>query len=124
MLSTKKMGQNEKVYIIAEVGPNHNGSMKTAKKIIKLLKNSGTNAIKFQLANPDQVYSDDAFMAAYQKRNTKLNSIKKMSEKNQLTKENHLKLKKLCKKYNMDYICSAFDLGSLKFLVKTKNKNN
>ena len=118
MLSTKKMRQNEKVYIIAEVGPNHNGSMKTAKKIIKLLKNSGTNAVKFQLANPDQVYSDDAFMAAYQKRNTKLNSIKKMSEKNQLTRENHLKLKKLCKKYNMDYICSAFDLGSLKFLVK------
>ena len=62
------MRKNKKVYIIAEIGPNHNGSLKTAQKIIKLLKNSGTDAIKFQLANPDEVYSDDAFMADYQKK--------------------------------------------------------
>ena len=111
------MRKNKKVYIIAEIGPNHNGSFKTAQKIIKLLKNSGTDAIKFQLANPDEVYSDDAFMADYQKKNTGLKSIKKMSEKNQLSKESHIKLKKLCKKFNIDYICSAFDLQSLKFLV-------
>ena len=40
-----------KTYIIAEIGPNHNGSFFLAKKIIKKLKNSGVNAIKFQLAN-------------------------------------------------------------------------
>ena len=39
MLSTKKMRQNEKVYIIAEVGPNHNGSMKTAKKSLDQKRN-------------------------------------------------------------------------------------
>ena len=56
-----------KTYIIAEIGPNHNGSFSLAKKIIKKLKSSGVNAIKFQLANPDLVYSDDAFLAKYQK---------------------------------------------------------
>ena len=39
-----------KTYIIAEIGPNHNGSFKLAKKMINLLKDSGVDAIKFQLA--------------------------------------------------------------------------
>ncbi len=111
---------HKKTYIIAEVGPNHNGSFFLAKKIIKKLKNSGVNAIKFQLANPDLVYSDDAFLAKYQK-SSGANSIKEMSIKNQLTKEHHLKLSILCKKYKIDYLCSAFDLDSLNFLVKKIN---
>ena len=41
-----------------------------------------------------------------------------MSIKNQLTKEQHLKLSILCKKYKIDYLCSAFDLDSLNFLIK------
>ena len=55
-----------KTYIIAEIGPNHNGSFKIAKKIISLLKDSGVNAIKFQLANPENVYSKNSFKADYQ----------------------------------------------------------
>ena len=106
-----------KTYIIAEIGPNHNGSFFLAQKIIKKLKNSGVNAIKFQLANPDLVYSDDAFLAKYQK-HSGVSSIKEMSIKNQLTKEQHLKLSILCKKYKIDYLCSAFDLDSLNFLIK------
>ena len=65
------MIKRKKVYIIAEIGPNHNGSFKTAKKMVKYLKNSGADAIKFQLGTPDEVYSQDAFMAEYQKKNTK-----------------------------------------------------
>ena len=57
-----------KTYIIAEIGPNHNGSFKIAKKMISLLKDSGVDAIKFQLANPDNVYSKNAFKAEYQKK--------------------------------------------------------
>ena len=43
----------------------------------------------FQLANPDLVGSDDAFLAKYQK-HSGVSSIKEMSIKNQLTKEQHL----------------------------------
>ena len=44
-------------------------------------------------------------------------SIKQMSIKNQLTYKEHLKLSNLCKRFNIDYLCSAFDLKSLKFLI-------
>ena len=38
-----------KPYIIAEIGSNHNGSLKNAYKLIDVAKNSGANAVKFQL---------------------------------------------------------------------------
>ena len=79
-----------KTFIIAEIGPNHNGSFKIAKKMVNLLKGSGVDAIKFQLANPEAVYSKNAFKADYQKKNTKKSSILEMSKKLQLTKKNHL----------------------------------
>ena len=56
-------------------------------------------------------------MAKYQK-HSGVSSTKEMSIKNQLTKEQHLKLSILCKKYKIDYLCSAFDLDSLNFLIK------
>ena len=54
--------------IIAEIGPNHNGSLSTAVKMIKKLAFSDVDVIKFQLGNPKSVYSDDAFKADYQKK--------------------------------------------------------
>ena len=107
-----------KTYIIAEIGPNHNGSFQTAKKMISLLKGSGVDAIKFQLANPENVYSKNSFKANYQIKNTEKGSIKDMSRKYQLSKQDHIKLAKLCYKNKIDYLCSAFDKESLEFLVK------
>ena len=52
------------------------------------------------------------------KKNDKEKSIIKMSKKNQLSKESHLHLAKICKKFDKRYACTAFDLNSLKFLVK------
>tara|TARA_Y100001970_G_C14151725_1_gene813085 strand:+ start:134 stop:1144 length:1011 start_codon:yes stop_codon:yes gene_type:complete len=107
-----------KVYIIAEVGPNHNGSLFNAKKYIDQIKKTNADAVKFQLANPNQVYSLDSFKARYQKRNDGKRSIIEMSKKNQLSKGDHLKLSVYCKKRGIDYLCSAFDLDSLKFLIE------
>ena len=60
--------KNRKVKIIAEVGLNHNGSLKLAKKIVKKLSRLDIDFIKFQFANPNLLYSDDSFKAEYQKK--------------------------------------------------------
>jgi len=113
--------QKFKTLIIAEVGPNHNGSLKTALKIVKQVASTGADVIKFQLANPENVYSKDAFKADYQKKNDQSKSIIEMSRKVQLKKEDHIILKKACDKEGIIYACSAFDLNSLKFLDKKIN---
>ena len=105
-----------KNFIIAEIGPNHNGSFVNAKKMIKQIANAGADAIKFQLALPTKVYSQNAFKAKYQIKNTDKGSIIEMSKKYQLTRDQHIKLAKECKKNNVIYCCSAFDIDSLIFL--------
>ena len=107
---------NKNIKIIAEIGPNHNGSIKTAVKLLNQLSKIGVKIVKFQLANPYKVYSNQSIKASYQKKNTGEGSIIEMSKKIQLKRSEHLLLSKECKKLNITYSCSAFDLDSLKFL--------
>ena len=105
-----------KTYIIAEVGPNHNGSLDMALKYIDKLSKIGVDAIKFQLGNPEQTYSLDAFKADYQKERETSKSPIEMAKKHQLKPEQHKVLFNKCNNMGVDYLCSCFDLGSLKFL--------
>ena len=45
------------VFIVAEIGINHNGDIKIAKKLIDLAVSAGCNAVKFQKRTVDKVYS-------------------------------------------------------------------
>jgi N,N'-diacetyllegionaminate synthase len=112
----------KKVYIIAEVGPNHQGSVKSAVRYIKVLSKIGVDAVKFQIGIASEHYSRDSFKANYQKRNFKNNdSIIQQANKRLLKHKDHIKLYKEAKKNRIDYICSAFDLKSLIFLNKNTN---
>ncbi len=103
-------------FVIAEIGPNHNGSLETALEMVKRLANSGASAIKFQLAQPEAVYSADAFKAGYQTRNDGVGSVIEMSRRLQLPREAHRVLSDACKKIGIPYLCTAFDIESLRFL--------
>ena len=109
----------KKTYIIAEVGPNHQGSLKLAFKYVKKLSKIGVDAIKFQIGIAEEHYSKDSFKPNYHKKNFKNNKeIISQAKKRLLQLNDHIKIYKECKKYKIDYICSAFDLVSLKFLYK------
>lgn len=103
-------------FVIAEIGPNHNGSLETALEMVRRLVGSGADAIKFQLAQPEAVYSADAFKADYQAKNDGVGSVIEMSRRLQLTREAHRKLSEACAKEGMLYLCTAFDIDSLRFL--------
>lgn len=104
------------VYIIAEVGPNHNGNVDIALQMVDAIAATGVDAIKFQKADPYLVYSEDSFKASYQKQNEHSKSAREMSLRHQLTPEEHIKVYNRCKELGVDYICTAFDLDSLIFL--------
>ena len=107
--------------IIAEVGPNHNGSLEMAMEYIDLLSRMDIDAIKFQLSDPHKVYSKDAFKAEYQKMYDHSDDPLKMALKYQLSREDHVKLAKQCSKKDIEYMCTAFDLESLQFLNEELN---
>ena len=60
--------KKNKTYIIAEVGTNHNGSLKTALKYVDKLATTGVDAVKFQIADFKEVYSDKLFAPDYRKK--------------------------------------------------------
>lgn len=103
-------------FVIAEVGPNHNGLLETALEMVRRLASSGADAIKFQLAQPEKVYSAEAFKANYQKRNDGVGSIIEMSRRIQLPREAHKRLSEECHAIGISYLCTAFDLESLRFI--------
>ena len=106
----------DKVYIIAEVGPNHNGDLNLALKMIDEIAKTGVDAIKFQMYNPLELYSADAIMAKYQKENVDTKDVLEMSRNHHLLPEEHLQLYHKCKELGVDYICTAFDMDSMLYL--------
>jgi N,N'-diacetyllegionaminate synthase len=109
----------KKLIIIAEAGVNHNGNIKIAKQMIDSASLIGANFIKFQTFDPNLIATNYAPIAPYQKKILK----KKINQKKLLTKlslshNEFVELKLYCKKKNIGFLSSAFDLKSLIFLNK------
>jgi len=115
MLNTK----NNKVYLIAEIGVNHNGLLSLAKKMIKYAKKCGADAVKFQNFKAEKLVTKKAKKASYQVKNTKSNETQfKMLKKLELKEKNYFLLKKYAQKNKIEFISSVFDEESIDFLVK------
>ena len=107
------------VFVIAEIGPNHNGSLDTAVEMIRRLAETGVDAVKFQLGSPDDVYSKDAFKADYQVASESSKTPQEMTARHQLTRRDHVVLNDACRAAGVAYMCTAFDMGSLEFLDRS-----
>jgi len=119
ILIKKNFMKKNKIYIIAEIGVNHNGNINLAKKLIIAAKNSGADAVKFQNFTADSLTTKNSKKAPYQIKNTKNNETQyKMLKKLELKKKDYIYLKKFSKKNKIDFISSIFDEESVNFLAK------
>jgi N,N'-diacetyllegionaminate synthase len=110
---------NHKTFIIAEAGVNHNGSLKKALKLIDIAAAAGVNAIKFQTFKAENIATDYAPKAEYQKyKSAKKETQFQMLKKLELTDEMHKACFKECQKKKIIFISSAFDIESLEYLKK------
>ena len=106
-------------FIIAEAGVNHNGSLKKALELIDVAKLCGADAIKFQTFKAENLTTNYAPKAEYQKNNSlKKETQLEMLKKLEFTEEMHEACFKKCKKKKIIFISSAFDIESLKYLNK------
>ena len=113
---------SKKTFIIAEAGINHNGNINIAKKMIKVAKECGADAIKFQSYKSERLVIKNLSLAKYQKKSEKNNrKMINMLKKYELSEKDQIKLYKYSKKLKITFISSAFDLKSLSFLIRTLN---
>ena len=107
------------VYIIAEVGVNHNGSLERAKEMVMAAADAGVDAVKFQLFHTENLMTTDAPKAKYQQETTgKDGNQFDMTKALELTLDDLIELQKECKNCSVDFLATPFDEDSLQELVK------
>lgn len=111
-------GMPDGVYIIAEAGVNHNGSLETALELVNIAADSGANAVKFQTFRAQALATSSAPKAAYQERQTGSNQSQlEMLKALVLEPGDYLVLFKRCQDLDIEFLSTAFDEESLFFLI-------
>ncbi len=108
----------KKVFIIAEAGVNHNGSIELAKQLIDVAVGAGVDAVKFQTFKASNLVSKNAQKAQYQKENMNDgdDSQFKMLKKLELDIDTHKELISYCKSKNIMFLSTPFDHDSIELL--------
>lgn len=107
------------VFIIAEAGVNHNGSIEIAKKLIDEAAFAGVNAVKFQTFKTENLVCKNAKKADYQIETTDVEETQyDMLKKLELTPEMHKELIEYCGEKGVMFLSTPFDIDSLRYLVQ------
>lgn len=107
-----------KIFIIAEAGVNHNGDIEIAKRLVDEAALAGADAVKFQTFKAENLVCKNAVKAEYQLETTnKAESQFDMLKKLELTPEMHIQLIEYCKKKNIMFLSTPFDIDSLHYLI-------
>ena len=105
------------VFIIAEVGVNHNGSLELAKKLVDVAVDCGVDAVKFQTFKAATLVTKQAQQAEYQAKNIgRKESQFDMLRRLELSDANHHELFAYCKGKKIEFMSTPFDLQSILFL--------
>jgi len=106
------------VYIIGEIGVNHNGDRELAFQLVDVAFAAGVDAVKFQTFNADLLVTQNAEKANYQKQTTDTGESQyQMIKGLELSHDLHHELACYCREKGVQFLSSAFDLESLDFLV-------
>ncbi|MEP1151832.1 MAG: N-acetylneuraminate synthase [Balneola sp.] len=110
--------RNGNVLIIAEAGVNHNGDLEKAVELIKVASDAGADFVKFQTFKAENIVSRRAKKAVYQIQNMnddeslQFNMLKKL----ELDDDAHHFLIQECRKHNIEFLSTAFDVEGIDYL--------
>ncbi|WP_297438406.1 N-acetylneuraminate synthase [uncultured Clostridium sp.] len=103
-----------RVFIIAEAGVNHNGSIDNAIKLIDEASRCGVDAIKFQTFKAEKLVCKNAQKAEYQINNSEIEENQfEMLKKLELDMDTHKILIEHCSQKNIMFLSTPFDLDSI-----------
>ena len=109
----------KKTFLIAEIGVNHDGKLKKAKRLIDVAKSAGADAVKFQTFTADKLANKNTKKVNYQKINTdKKENHYQMLKKLELSRDDTKKLFNYAKKIKIIFLSTPYDPDSAIFLDK------
>jgi len=107
-------GENSPVYIICEVGINHDGCLEEAIKLIKAAKNAGVDAVKFQKRSLNDIYSVD-ILNNTNSAEWNFDYLLPLLKQVELSKTDYGIIRKTCNELELDLIITPFDEVSAEF---------
>jgi sialic acid synthase len=113
-----KVGDGFPTYIIAEIGQNHNGDIRLAKKLIDMAVRCGANAVKFQKRDIPSELSKEAFDKPYDNPNSFGRTYGEHRIFLELDEEQHRELKEYALAQGITYFCTPCDVPSLELLER------
>jgi N-acetylneuraminate synthase len=110
------------IFFIAEIGINHNGDVNIAKELIKLAKDAGCDAVKFQKRTIDIVYTKELLDSPRESPwgNTQRDQKKGL----EFGLKEYREIDRYCRELGIEWFASAWDLESQKFLRQFNLKYN
>src|SRR2546423_11629184 len=118
-LTTGKRRERAPLFVIAEAGVNHNGSLERAMELVNAAAQAGADAVKFQTFRADALATSYAPKAAYQRKTTgSSESQRTMLQRLELGETAHRELMKHCAGIGIEFMSTPFDLESLSLLVR------
>ena len=110
------------VFIVAEIGINHNGDVELAKKMIDVAKNAGCDAVKFQKRTIEKVYSKEVLDSPRDSPWGKTTREQKLGI--EFGQKEYDEIDRYCFLHDMEWYASAWDVDSQKFLRQYNLKHN
>lgn len=104
----------DEFYFIAEIGNNHNGDLSTAKKLIDIAVEAGAHCVKFQMRDMESLYRKYERDAE----DLGVEYTKDLLRRYNLSTSEHLELKLYSEAVGLDYLCTPWDLNSVKILER------
>jgi len=114
-IGSKYIGDGERVFIIAEIGINHNGSYALTKELIKGAKFAGCDAVKFQKRTPELCVPKDQWDIERETPWGRMSYID-YRHKVELNFEDYCRIDEYCKKENIVWFASCWDEESVDFI--------
>jgi len=113
-VGNKFIGHDHPVYVIAEIGINHNGSLDIAKQLIDASIDSGCDAVKFQKRTIEVVYTKEELAKPRENPfGTTNGDLKRGLEFGQ---KEYAEIDRYCKARGIDWFASCWDEGSVDFI--------
>lgn len=113
------MAKRKKVYIIAEVGINHNGSLDNCYKLIDAAVNAGCDCVKFQFFKAERLYPRSSGKLAWKDKEKKYNyDIYSAVESFELPTHWIKRLMRYCRNKKIDFLSSVFDREDARYLMR------